>query len=175
MISVNVDPYPLAATPYVETTAILFLHILAAMVTMAGSIGVLVLYYQATAAPDLAAFRSTLRTMSVFSRSVLQPGAGLAGVIGFLVALRYDARGIFSFERQGWLLIAIVLWLVLQVVAGLAVSRSVRADGSSGDQTFGIAEARMRLRAGGALPLVWLTLLLTVAIVFLMVFQPFVR
>ena len=39
--------YLLAATAYVETTLILFLHVLGAMATMGGVLGVLVLYLRA--------------------------------------------------------------------------------------------------------------------------------
>lgn len=164
----------LAATPYLETTLILFLHILAAMLTMAGAVGLLVLYLQARRSVDDAELRSTLRLLSVFGRSVFQPGAGMAGVLGLILVFRYDARGIFAFEKQGWMFLAVVLWLVLQGVAGAVINRSGRtapaADGSIGDA----AAVRARLAAPATATAVWLTLIVTVVIVYLMVFQPLV-
>jgi hypothetical protein len=115
----------------------------------------------------------TLRIMDVFNQRVLLP-AGLTGVIGFLLVLRYDMRGIFAFSRQGWLFMAIVLWVILQGVAGQAVRAAHRAIGPL-DGEGGPAAARAHLGSAGVAGPVWLTLILTVAIVYFMMFQPFVR
>ena len=70
-------------------------------------------------------------------------------------------------------MIAIALWVALQVVAGIGVAAAVRAD--EGVEADGLAAAKARLGSGATAALLWLTLALTVAIVYLMVFQPFVR
>lgn len=44
-------------------------------------------------ASDAEDLRVTLRIMDVFNQRVLMPAAGLTGVIGFLLVLRYDMRG----------------------------------------------------------------------------------
>jgi uncharacterized membrane protein len=163
----------LAATPYLETTLILFLHILAAMATMGGALGVLVLWVRARGATNMGELRASLGALATFNRAVLQPAAGLVGVIGLLLALRYDQRSIFAFSRQGWLIASIVLWIVLQVVAGMGVASAVRAD--EGVEADGLATAKARLGSGTTAALIWLTLAIVVAIVYLMVFQPFVR
>jgi uncharacterized membrane protein len=166
--------YRLAATAYVETTLILFLHVLGAMATMGGVLGVLVLYLRARGASDAEDLRVTLRIMDVFNQRVLMPAAGLTGVIGFLLVLRYDMRGIFEFSRQGWLFVAVVLWVILQGVAGQAVRAAHKALGPL-DGEGGLAAARAQLGSAGVAGPVWLTLILTVAIVYFMMFQPFVR
>jgi hypothetical protein len=171
--SLTLEGYRLAATPYLETTLILFLHILAAMATMGGALGVLVLYARARGAADVAELRASLGALATFNRAVLQPAAGLVGVVGLLLALRYDQRGIFAFSRQGWLMIAIALWVALQVVAGMGVAAAVRAGESA--EADGLVTAKARLGSGATAALLWLALALIMAIVYLMVFQPFVR
>jgi hypothetical protein len=83
-------------------------------------------------------------------------------------------RGISEFSRQGWLFVAIVLWAILQGVAGQAVRAAHKAIGPL-DGDGGLAEAKAHLGSSGVAGPVWLTLILTVAIVYFMMFQPFVR
>jgi uncharacterized membrane protein YozB (DUF420 family) len=92
--------YLLASTAYVETTLILFLHVLGAMATMGGVLGVLVLYLRARGAH----------------------------------------RAIGSLDGEG-----------------------------------GLAAARAHLGSAGVAVPVWLMLILTMAIVYFMMFQPLVR
>jgi hypothetical protein len=169
-----VTVYLLAATAYTETTLILFLHLLAAMATMGGALAVLVLYVRARGAVDAAELRTTVRILELFGQRLLFPAAGLTGLIGLLLAYRYDGRGIFSYSDQGWLYVAFVLWIVMQIVAGRAVRAAGAAVGALGAESDFDA-ARARLGSAAVAVLVWLTLILTVAIVYLMVFQPFVR
>src|SRR5262249_52957377 len=105
---VPADAYILDATAYTETTLILFPHLLAAMATVGGALGVLNLCLRARGAVNATELRTTVCVLELFGRPVLLPPAGLAGVIGLLLAHRYDGRGVFSFSHQGWLFVAIV-------------------------------------------------------------------
>lgn len=175
MLRIALAPgYLLGATPYLETTLILFLHLLAAMATMGGAIGLLALHARAGAARSVAELRTLDRLLTTFGQRVLQPAAGITGIIGLLLALRFQGRGLFEIDRQGWLMIALVLWIVLQVVTGLtlrAMRTAIGAPVSEDDLMVAVA----RLRSNSLVALLWLTLILIVGIVYLMVFRPFAR
>lgn len=162
----------LASTAFLETTLILFLHILGAMATMGGVLGLILLYGRARAAADLAELRFAISVLSTFNRAVLQPAAGLTGIIGLVLALRFDGKGIFEFSKQGWMFIAIALWVVLMGVTGRAASAAVAA-GQPADREE-LETVKERLTASPAAALIWVALLLVVVIVYLMVFQPLV-
>ena len=158
-----------------ELKAILFLHILAAIVMAAGILGVLLLYLRARGADDPAELRATVGNARALLQRLFLPGAGLAGVLGFLLMLRYDAKGIFDAGKQGWIHTAIVLWLIASVAGGILgrlLQRAVEpADsGARGD----LSGLKASLNSGTLLGTVVATGLLTLVILYLMVFQPFI-
>ena len=158
-----------------ELKTILFLHILAAMVMVAGVFGFLLLYLRARAADDAAEARATLVNARDLVSRLLLPGAGLAGLLGLLLMLRYHQTDIFDAGKQGWIHTSIVLWLVLNVLAGLQgrfVQRAVDAAGDS--ERGGLPALKAALASGPLVALTVVNTLLSIVILYLMVFQPFV-
>jgi uncharacterized membrane protein len=157
-----------------ELRVILFLHVLAAMVMTGAVVAVLTLVVRARRADDLADARTTLANAFLLHRRFVLPGAALSGVIGLLLTLLYSQAGVFAFGRQGWLHASIVLWLVVNATAGFLLARLRRAqDAATGSD--GLGGVQTALASGGTGALLWLTALTTLALVFLMVVQPFTR
>jgi uncharacterized membrane protein len=158
-----------------ELKAILFLHILAAMVMAAGILGVLLLYLRARSADDPADAYATVRNARALLQRLFLPGAGLAGVIGFFLMLRYDAKEIFDAGKQGWVHTSIVLWLIANIGGGILGRQLQRATDSSGSSPRGdLSALKASLNSGTMLGTAIGTGLLTLIILYLMVFQPFV-
>lgn len=79
----------------------------------------------------------------------------------------------FELSKQTWLVMRLPLWIIL--MGGTA--RAGRAAAIAGEVSEGddLDSARDRLTAGPASAMTWLSLLLLVVVVYLTVFQPFVR
>jgi len=152
-----------------ELKTILFLHIATAMAMVGGILGFLLLYLRARGASSDAAARDTVGNAFVLNRWLVIVGGGLAGIIGFVLEARYDAKGIFDAGKQNWAHIASVLWLVALGVAGI-VQRMTRRAVAEG----GTSDARSALSNGTVNILVWLNVLVALVIVYLMVFKPFI-
>jgi len=152
-----------------ELKAILFLHILAAMALVGGLLGVLILFQRARGAADDSRARDAANDAIALNRWLVTAGGGLAGIIGFLLMIRYDQEGIFDLGKQVWLHTAILLWLVVMGLSGFFGARARRAM-SAGDGTA----LRTALSDSLLTILVWANAVVAVVIVYLMVFQPFV-
>lgn len=162
----------LAATPYTETTLILFLHILAAMALVGGSLAWLLLFERARGAAGDAEARTTIGGAQAVYRSVLVPGGVLVGILGLILMWRYDAKGIFDAGKQTWIHISILLWVVGMGVSGFA-GRRIR-EAVDGTGAGGSASLQERLSRGAIPILVWINALVALVILYFMVFQPFV-
>lgn len=157
-----------------ETKTILFLHILAAMWLVAGILGYIVLYLRARRADDIAEVRATLGSARAVERWLATPGAGLVGIFGLLLMWRYSDLGI-DVGKWTWLHISIVLWLSINIIGAFtnrATRRAVELAAASGGS---LADVRAALSSGAHAGLLALNALITLFVIYLMVFQPFVR
>ena len=150
-----------------ELKLILFLHVLAAALMAGGILAFALLVGRARGTGSAAEQSATLSNAHLLQRSLIQPAAGLTGIIGLLLALRYDAKGLFQFSAQGWIHISILLWFVLMGITGYqaAALRRSLSGGSTGEVTAALSSGRFTA-------LLWGSVLLTVVVIFLMVFQP---
>jgi uncharacterized membrane protein len=156
-----------------ELKAILFLHILAAMLMVGGIVGFVILLQRARGAADAAGARSTASGAALLNRALVIPGGALAGILGMLLMLRYDQEGIFDAGKQGWIHGSILLWLVALGIAGFAgrfTRQAVSADGNTGNSVT----VRDALSKGPLAILAWANVVVALAILYFMVFKPFV-
>ena len=156
-----------------ELRTILFLHVLLALLLVGGAFAFVILYLRARGAESLAELRTTLGNARLIERRMIVPAAVLVGLVGFLLAGRYDAKGIFDAAEATWMHIASTLWIIL-LVAGFFLGRGVdRAlaqaeHGGEGD----LATVKARLGSPAVAGLMWLNVALGLVILYLMVFQP---
>lgn len=153
-----------------ELKTILFLHIATAMAMVGGIFGFLLLYLRARRASSDADARDTVGNAIALNRWLVIVGGGLAGVIGFVLMARYDAKGIFEAGKQVWIHIAVLLWLVVLGIAGVVqrMTRRALADGSTSDARGALSNSTTNI-------LVWLNALVALVILYFMVFKPFIR
>lgn len=156
-----------------ELKAILFLHILSAMVMVGGVIGFVLLFLRARGAADAGTMRIAVGGAALINRALVIPGAALAGILGMLLMLRYDQEGIFDAGKQGWIHGSILLWLISLGIAGF-VSRITRRAVSDGNNAGSDGSVRAVLAGGPLAILAWANVLVAVVILYFMVFQPFV-
>jgi uncharacterized membrane protein len=156
-----------------ELKAILFLHILSAMVMVGGIIGFVVLLMRARGAADAANVRATAGSAALLNRALVIPGAALAGILGMLLMLRYDQEGIFDAGKQGWIHGSILLWLISLGIAGFVSRFTRRAVSDAGGAGDG-GGVRAALSRGPLAILAWANVLVALVILYFMVFQPFV-
>ena len=156
-----------------ELRTILYLHVLLALLLVGGGFAFVTLYLRARGAQSLAELRTTLGNARLIERRMIVPAAVLVGIAGFLLAWRYDARGIFDAGEATWMHVASTLWLVL-LVAGFFLGRGMdRAlEQAERESEGGLAAVKMRLNSPAVAGLMWLNLLLALVILYLMVFQP---
>jgi uncharacterized membrane protein len=147
-----------------ELKLILFLHILTAAVMAGALLGFALLVLRAR---DGAAGRATLDDARLLLRALVLPAAGLTGLIGLLLALRYDSKGVFQFSDQTWAHTSILLWLILTAATGY-LGMLLRRSMAGSTATDGSATTRSTLFT----VLLWGSVLLTLVILYLMVFQP---
>jgi uncharacterized membrane protein len=152
-----------------ELSLIKFLHIVAGMLMVGGIVAFLLLILRARGASDQSYARATTGGAVLLNRALVIPGGGLAGILGFLLMLRYDQEGIFDAGRQGWIHISILLWIVALGIAGVLSMMTRRAVASGSDSAV-----REALSNGAVTVLIWVNVAVAVAIVYFMVFQPFV-
>ncbi len=156
-----------------ELNTILFLHILAAMLLVGGIAAHYVLHLRARGSNDLADLRGTMRDMRALEQRIIMPAGGFVGLLGLILAWRYDAKGVLSFADERWIHVAIGLWIVLNIIGGLegrllAQGYALGEDGMSADP----AAIRARLNSGAYLALTTLNALIVLVILYLMVFKP---
>jgi uncharacterized membrane protein len=156
-----------------ELKAILFLHILSAMVMVGGIVGFVLLFQRARGASDAESARSTVGGAALLNRALVIPGGALAGIFGMFLMLRYDQEGIFDAGKQGWIHGSILLWLVALGIAGF-VSRITRRAVSSGGEGGGGITVREALAGGPLAILAWANVVVALVILYFMVFKPFV-
>ena len=155
-----------------ELNLILFLHILFAMALVGGVAAHGLLYLRFRRSDDPAVLRATLTNLRGIERSLVIGNSVVVGVIGLLLAWRYDAEGILAFGDSTWLHISIALWLLVNVV-GFAESRSLeRAAAAGAPDDGGVAVARSALNSPVYAVLVAVNAVVVLALVYLMVFQP---
>jgi hypothetical protein len=149
-----------------ELKMILYLHILTAMAMVGGSFAVLMLYLRARGASDDGRARAAVGDALSVNRWLVNAGGGLAGLIGILLLIRFDAKGLLDAGEATWAHTSILLWLIAGGVAGFLGARLGRAmaDGST---------LRAALSGGLISALVWLNALVGLVILYLMVFKPF--
>lgn len=149
-----------------ELKIILYLHILAAMAMVGGILAVLILYLRARGAADDEHARAATGDVLSVNRWLASAGGGLAGLIGILLLVRYDAKGILDAGEATWAHTAIPLWLVSGAIAGVFGARLGRAtaDGPT-----------LRAALSGRLisALAWANALVALVLLYLMVFKPF--
>lgn len=156
-----------------ELKAILFLHILSAMVMVGGIAGFVLLFQRARGAADAAGARSTVGGAALINRALVIPGGALAGIFGMVLMLRYDQEGIFDAGKQGWIHASILLWIVALGIAGFASRITRRAVSTGGDSSNTVA-VRDALTKGPLAILAWANVVVAVAILYFMVFKPFI-
>lgn len=152
----------------VELDTIIFLHIATAAVLLGGMLAFLVLVTRARNAVDAATATTTATAAVALYRSLVLPAGTAVGILGILLLLRYDAKGILDAGKQIWAHISGVLWLVVMGL-GVLIRRQVQAAAASG------ASVRERLASPGVVGLIMLNVALVIGITILMVYQPFVR
>lgn len=157
-----------------ELKTILFLHILSAMVMVGGIVGFVLLFQRARGAADPAGARSTIGSASLINRILVIPAGALAGIFGLFLMLRFDQEGIFEAGKQGWIHVSILLWLVALGIAGFASRLTRRAVAAGGDSSNGPA-LKDALTKGPLAILAWANVAVAVAILYFMVFKPFIR
>ena len=156
-----------------ELNTILFLHILAAMLLVGGIAAHYVLHLRVRGSNDRADLRGTMRDMRAIEQRIIIPAGGLVGLLGLILAWRYDAKGVLSFADERGIHVAIGLWIVVNVIGGLegrllAKGYALGEDGVSADS----AAIRARLNSNFYLALATLNALLVLVILYLMVFKP---
>jgi uncharacterized membrane protein len=156
-----------------ELKTILFLHILSAMVMVGGIVGFVLLFQRARGAADPAGARSTIGSASLINRVLVMPAGALAGIFGLFLMLRYDQEGIFDAGKQAWIHVSILLWLVALGIAGF-VGRFTRRAVSAGGDTSNAVAVRVALTKGPLAILTWTNVVVAVAILYFMVFKPFI-
>lgn len=155
-----------------EVRILLFLHVLGAMVMMAGLLAALVLWLRARGLDDTADLRSTLSNLRAVERALVSPGAGLAGIFGIIATFRFHDIGRIDAGEAQWMQIGATIWLVVAVLSGiggrLTASALDRTRGSGG-----VAPARAVITSPTYAGFLLFNVIATVVITFLMVAKPF--
>jgi uncharacterized membrane protein len=155
-----------------ELNVILFVHVLFAMALVGGIAAHALLYLRFRRSNDPITLQTTLTNLRGIENALVIGNSVLVGVIGLLLAWRYDAKGILSFGDSTWLHISIALWIVANVI-GFFETRSLKGaldTGTAGESN--VAGMRAALNSPVYPVLAAVNIVMVLALVYLMVFQP---
>lgn len=148
------------------TTPLRYLHILAAMVYVAGYMGAALLSATAARASDRTVRLWTLRQSNFFSSRILTPGFIAAGILGVATALAFGYP-----LTSGWVLWALILYVV-SMALGIAfwapLGKKLLATAQEADESRYLAIARQPSITAFAV----VDTLILLALIWLMVARP---
>ncbi len=155
-----------------ELNLILYLHIIAAMALVGGVVAHYAVHLRVKNSTDVTDLRSSMAGLRLLEKRLIIPAGGIVGLLGIILAWRYDAKGILSFADERWLHYSIVLWIVANVI-GVLEGRTLEKAyqlGDAGEPDTGAIRAR--LNSGRYLALATVNLVVLLILLYLMIFQP---
>jgi hypothetical protein len=155
-----------------ELNLILLLHILFAMALLGGVAAHLLVHTRFRNEGDPTALRATMANLRGIENALIIGNGVMVGVMGLLLAWRYDAKGVLSFGDSRWLHVAITLWIATNVI-GFLEGRSLEKAYKLGDDSGAdIGSLRAVFNAPLYVALAALNVAVVLVLVYLMVFQP---
>jgi len=147
------------------------IHILLATAFAVGAVLSTVFTLQIPYTPTLVAKSRVMNQNSMVARFLIIPGSLLAGITGFVLAW-IEGYGL----QQRWVLFSLILFAIAFIVGGISgpmitrTRRLVEVEARSGRRPSG--ELVIALRSRTPLVLTGITLIVTVALIFLMFAKP---
>jgi uncharacterized membrane protein len=155
-----------------ELNLILLIHILFAMALLGGVTAHLLVHARFRSEGDATVLRATMANLRGIENALIIGNGVLVGVMGLLLAWRYDAKGVLSFGDSRWLHVAIALWVAANVIGFLEGRSLERAYKLGDDSGADVARIRAVFNSPVYTALASLNVVVVLVLVYLMVFQP---